>query len=83
MRWKARETFAQKVDRLFEWHFWFAWKPVPIGIKDGWHIMVWLEYVERQGIYEGLTGKFAYNYRLKTGEENGCDKDVCCFKPKM
>ncbi len=40
MKWKASEEFDP-----YQWHEWFAWYPVKIGLAT-----VWLEVVERRFI---------------------------------
>ncbi len=42
---------AEKIERLQNWHKWFAWRPVRVGNND----CRWLELVERRGelIYQG------------------------------
>lgn len=45
------------------WHCWFAWYPVEINRGPGIGKTVWLEWVEREGIW-CLDGK-EWNYRLR------------------
>jgi hypothetical protein len=32
----------------FEWHRWFAWRPVFLQTRTGTRSLVWLQYVERR-----------------------------------
>jgi hypothetical protein len=32
----------------FEWHRWFAWRPVFLQTRTGTQALVWLQYVERR-----------------------------------
>jgi hypothetical protein len=49
-RWKRE---ADKKDRLAEWHRWFAWYPVKVGMDwtTGADIKVWLATVMRRRVY--------------------------------
>jgi hypothetical protein len=51
MKWIDGETWKHKKTRLGEWHHWIAWYPVKIGVKNGHHVKIWLETIERRGKY--------------------------------
>ncbi len=52
MKWIDGLTWRSKRHRLEHWHKWFAWFPVMVGITpEGRKVKVWLEMVERKGIY--------------------------------
>jgi hypothetical protein len=60
----------------FEWHRWFAWRPVVIGRNGNYREWVWWEWIERK--VEDEIG-FIMRYRLPTadcseriGEERKC-----------
>lgn len=44
MKYDCGETYVEKWDRLGQWHRWFAWRPVRVGLHD----CRWWEYVERR-----------------------------------
>lgn len=50
MRWRTTD--------LFEWHPWFAWRPVYLEGKPNDY--VWLERLERKYYGDGLGGHWAY-----------------------
>ena len=64
MKFKCGKTQAEK-DAKFQWHQWFAWKPVSVGEGD----CRWLEVVERKYFahtgfeYDG--GGYCYTYLTK------------------
>lgn len=45
MRWKSKKS---KVERLTNWHRWFAWHPVKVNELND-QTTVWLEFVHRKG----------------------------------
>ena len=45
MKFDCGETGRERVSRLSNWHWWFAWHPVRIGSHD----CRWLEWVARKG----------------------------------
>lgn len=56
------------------WHRWFAWHPVVVDVKDdGSQEYVWLEYVQRCGIYyswiEGSYWEWNYKKIKSKGEK--------------
>ena len=56
MRWQS-ETHTQRMERVKEWHEWFAWRPV----KDRAHgYRMWFETVLRQ--FNPGSGPY-WNYR--------------------
>jgi len=58
MRWDTRRVrFDKKMERIAEWHQWFAWHPVTIGNK-----VYWLERVWRRA-NEKFLYKITYYYR--------------------
>ena len=51
MRWISGLTREEKLTRLEQWHQWFAWYPVIVGVTpDGRKIRAWMERVERSMI---------------------------------
>jgi hypothetical protein len=48
MNWKA-ETNEEYQARVWRWRSWFAWHPVDVG-----GVMVWLQWVERQKVFQGI-----------------------------
>jgi hypothetical protein len=59
MNWRS-ESWPVKVERMGEWHRWFAWHPVRVGER-----MHWLEFVLRRGGYmPGFDGGYwEWEYR--------------------
>lgn len=60
-----KESLDKKIKRLEQWHRWFAWFPIRINDNE----LVWLEMIERKGIYQSTpyeAGYFHFLYRLKT-----------------
>ncbi len=45
MKFNCGHTKEVRVNALHNWHRWFAWWPVRVGIKE----CRWLEFVERKG----------------------------------
>lgn len=56
MRWHS-ETYDAWLDRIANWHHWFAWYPVQVEQQR-----VWLETVERSGAYVCVIGHAAGSY---------------------
>lgn len=51
--------------RLASWHLWFAWRPVRFRQDaEGISHHVWLERIERKGVWFGNFGGWRWNYRL-------------------
>ena len=44
MKFDCGETAQEEINRLGEWHRWFAWYPIKISEHD----CRWLEFVERK-----------------------------------
>jgi hypothetical protein len=42
----------------FEWHRWFAWRPVFLQTRTGTRSLVWLHYVERHGL--NIWGRYGF-----------------------
>lgn len=69
MKWINGLTAYAKVDHRENWHQWFAWYPVCVGITPDRHkIKVWWESVERRGTFHvGYEDCYwTYDYREKT-----------------
>lgn len=65
MEWKNGLTSDEKKRRKEDWHKWFAWFPVVIGITADHHrIKAWLQVVERKGRFKRYTIDYTnyYNY---------------------
>ena len=45
MKLDLGETYGEYLNRIKNWHKWFAWYPVRVASHD----YRWLEYVERRG----------------------------------
>lgn len=45
----------------FDWHKWFAWRPVVIQNKDKTWSLIWLETLERKRIC--MHDHFTWDYR--------------------
>jgi hypothetical protein len=50
VKWTVRKVGASRRAKHF-WHLWFAWHPVRLSAKGESKTIVWLEYVNRKGIY--------------------------------
>lgn len=52
MIWVNGYTRVEKIRLKGQWHKWFAWFPVTVGLTNEQRkIKVWLQYVERKGEY--------------------------------
>ena len=47
-----------KYRNKYEWHNWFAWRPVRIGNYFSSNDIVWLQFIERR------REQYSYSYRL-------------------
>lgn len=47
MRFNCGESAAKRINRIQNWHCWFAWHPVQVAEHD----CRWLETVERKGTF--------------------------------
>lgn len=56
------ETIAERVERIREWHRWFAWHPVCVGRSDS----RWLETVERRRDWDRDGGFWEYRIASPT-----------------
>jgi len=73
MKWIDGETWESIKKRKENWHRWFVWYPVSVSeitVKGKIRkIKVWMEYVERKGVYDYNWGSLAsskswkYEYR--------------------
>lgn len=70
MKWTGGLTLEEisnrNIQRIINWHKWFAWYPVTIGITlSGCKIKVWWEYVECRAIraYYGKYYGWDWKYR--------------------
>lgn len=54
-------TYEERIDRLKNWHCWYAWKPVRLGSHD----CRWFERIERKGEYHDcmFDGYWTWEYR--------------------
>lgn len=59
MKWKY-ETWRQKLERLENWHRWFAWHPV-WDEECGY----WLEYVDRKGHFVAMPDVAFWNWSYR------------------
>jgi hypothetical protein len=68
MKWINGETWEHKKERIERWNPYFAWYPIKIGIVDGHHVKIWLEWIERKGtVYSGWDGICTvWDYREKS-----------------
>jgi hypothetical protein len=56
MRWRdglsndeKRRLREERIRKKEEWHKWFAWFPVTVGIEGKHKVKVWLSFVQRRG----------------------------------
>lgn len=66
--------FHPRPDPRFDWHPWFAWRPVKIRPGDGTAgPVVWLETIERKAYRaDGYDGMWSFwFYRFSTKEPQG------------
>lgn len=59
MKFDCGETYAERLERLSNWHRVFAWFPVRVGPHD----CRWLETVERKEIGGSLSDEWKWEYR--------------------
>jgi len=54
MKWINGRTQFGRDSYCENWHKWFAWYPVKVGVigngENQRYIRIWLEYVERNGV---------------------------------
>jgi hypothetical protein len=71
MKWvdgyTPEERWRQKEARLSNWHNYFAWFPVRVGLtKNKRRIFAWLESVRRKGTYYAEDMSYwVWEYKLK------------------
>ena len=71
MIWRDGLTNEEKLRRKKNWHKWFAWFPVTIGVSNDHHkFKCWLQYTLRRGRIEGrciggdLVYVWEYDYKF-------------------
>jgi len=70
MKWINGETWETKVKRLSEWHPYFAWVPIVVGVTpEGRKIKIWLESVQRRGKYHFPSVYAFWSWEYKEKEE--------------
>lgn len=62
MKLDCGPTRRERIDRLSEWHLWFAWRPVRIGSHD----CRWLETVQRRGAYWEGWGEAFWDWEYRS-----------------
>lgn len=56
MRFRLKEN-----DQIFEWHSWFAWKPIfSFDYEQQIETVIWLEYCQRRFLPDGEDGEWEY-----------------------
>lgn len=66
MKWIDGYTCDEKIRRREEWHHWFAWFPVCVGINEEKRkIMIWRETILRKGTFHIGWGDFYWTYEYK------------------
>ena len=58
------KTARAEYKSLVEWRPFFALLPRAIGEDEGTVVWVWLQYIERSGLYDSSTGDWNFFYRL-------------------
>jgi hypothetical protein len=72
MKWKNGLTTEERIRRMENWHSWFAWFPVVIGVTDDQHyIKAWLTHVERKGTFVCHWMEAFWTYEYREGGHNG------------
>ena len=61
MKFDCGETWAEKQQRLDQWHRYFAWRPVMIASHD----CRWLEFVERRGTFWSSWGDSGWDWQYR------------------
>ena len=79
MKWISGHTILEKIEQKKQWHRWFAWHPVVIGInEDNREVKVWLEYVLRKGeprfLEPKAEGILSYDWTYKEMEKENNEK---------
>ena len=46
---EKRRLYEEGINKMKEWHRWFAWHPVTIGTKGVRKIKAWFCWVEKRG----------------------------------
>ena len=66
MRFLGMMTREERSRKRKEWHQWFAWYPVTIGVQDGRTLKIWWEWVERAEEFFPSWGgdEFRWQYRI-------------------
>jgi hypothetical protein len=76
MKWISSYTYEAKIERKEQWHRWFAWYPVVVGVtNEKRQTKVWLQYVMRKGIHwknYTLSKDWLFIYKeISSGENTG------------
>lgn len=69
MQFKIRsrqQRINDKLDRVYNWHGWFAWYPVCVNF-DTYKDYRWLETVWRRGEYYSFEREWEYSYKAWNG----------------
>jgi len=79
MKWIDGYTWQEKKKRREEWHEWFAWFPVTVGVtNDHRKIKVWGQIVMRRGHFFSNVSDSGWDYIYK--EKSEWEKEVAQFK---
>jgi hypothetical protein len=60
------DLYMARVDRLLEWHPWFAWRPVRVDSGD----CRWLEWVERRGNFWAACGESWWTWKYRANGQS-------------
>jgi hypothetical protein len=62
---RCGETYTARMERLSNWHDFFALLPHKVDEEDGKDVCAWLQVIQRKGVWMGYPIAWDWQYRLK------------------